>query len=287
MNKKTGTALLSVGSNSFLIVLKVIVGILSGSISIISEAIHSMMDLLAAVIAFFAVRFAEIPPDEDHPYGHEKIENVSGVIEAALILVAAALIIIESVKKLIENTPVESVGLGFWVMLFSALLNWLVSRRLYRVAREEDSVALEADALHLKADVITSAGVAAGLGIIWLTGYTVLDPVLAIGIALFIVGEAVGMLKTAFAPLLDAKLSDMEIEKISQVLDGFKSRFSDYHELRTRKSGKIRHIDLHLTVPGSLTVRESHDLCDEIEEMLEHELKFTKVLIHIEPDEST
>lgn len=284
MNRKSSVALLSVGSNSLLILTKFIVGFISGSVSIISEAIHSMMDLLAAMIAFFAVRFAEVPPDEDHPYGHEKIENVSGVIEAVLILVASGLIIFKSTEKIIEGSPIESVGLGFWVMMFSATVNILVSRKLYQVAKEEDSIALEADALHLKADVYTSLGVAAGLGIIWLTGFSFLDPILAIGIALFILKEAVEMLRSAFSPLIDSKLSDSELETIRKVMAKFNARFIDYHELRTRKSGKTRHIDLHLTVSGDAKVRESHHLCDEIEDRLEKELRNTRVLIHIEPE---
>ena len=167
MNQKVKTARLSIASNTFLIILKLTVGIISGSVSIISEAIHSSMDLLAAVIAFFAVRVSDNPPDSKHPYGHGKVENISGVTEALLIFIAAALIITEAIKKLSgEPFELEFIWIGALVMLISAIVNSLVSHRLYKVAHETKSLALEADALHLKTDVYTSLGVAAGLGLI-------------------------------------------------------------------------------------------------------------------------
>src|SRR5450759_3510622 len=167
MNAKVSIARLSILSNTLLLLLKMAVGLLSGSVSIISEAIHSSMDLIAAIIAFLSVRVSDNPPDSRHPYGHGKIENISGVIEALLIFVAAIWIIVEAVKKLFEEKiEIESIALGSIVMLISAIVNFIVSRRLYKVARETNSVALEADALHLKTDVYTSLGVAVGLGLI-------------------------------------------------------------------------------------------------------------------------
>ena len=166
MNRKTRAAMVSVCSNISLIIMKMVAGFASGSVSIISEAIHSAMDLVAALIALFAVKKSDLPPDERHPYGHDKIENVSGVIEALLILLAAGWIIFEAVDKLITPSPIESIGWGVLVMVISALVNSGVSAYLYKVAREEESVALAADALHLKADVLTSAGVAVGLSLI-------------------------------------------------------------------------------------------------------------------------
>jgi cation diffusion facilitator family transporter len=179
MNKKVKIARLSIASNTFLIVIKLIVGLLSGSVSIISEAIHSSMDLLAAIIAFFAVKISDTPADKEHPYGHGKYENVSGVIEAFLIIIASFWIIIEAVKKIFDHTPIESVGMGFIVMFISAAVNFVVSRKLYKVAKATESIALEADALHLKTDIYTSAGVGVGLLLIWITGATFLDPLVA------------------------------------------------------------------------------------------------------------
>ncbi|MDO6386776.1 MULTISPECIES: cation diffusion facilitator family transporter [unclassified Uliginosibacterium] len=283
MSRKKNVALLSVASNTLLIVLKLAAGVLSGSVSIISEAIHSMMDLVAAVIAFFAVRLADVPPDEDHPYGHEKFENVSGVIEGVLIVVAALWIIIEAVHKLGSPEPMQAVGWGVAVMFVSALVNTLVAHQLYKVAREEQSMALEADALHLKADVYTSLGVGFGLAAIWATGWHQLDPLVAIAVALFILKEAVELIAKAFAPLIDASLPKEEIEAIHAALSRHAQDFIDYHELRTRQSGKIRHVDLHVRLHRHTTLENVHVLCDRLESEIVRSVEHAKVLIHADP----
>lgn len=283
MSRKKNVALLSVASNTFLIVIKLAVGVISGSVSIISEAIHSMMDLVAALIAFFSVRLADLPPDEDHPYGHEKIENVSGVIEGALIVVAAIWIIVEAAQKLTSNEPIESVGLGFIVMFISAGVNAIVSSRLYKVAREEHSIALEADALHLKADIYTSLGVGCGLLLIWVTGFTMLDPIVAIGVALFILREAWELIRKAFEPLIDSRLPEEDVAAIYAALGRHADEILDFHDLRTRQAGKIRHIDMHLTLHRKRTLEDTHALCDRIEHEIAAAVHHARVLIHPEP----
>ncbi|GAA5644845.1 MULTISPECIES: cation diffusion facilitator family transporter [Vibrio] len=288
MNRKTGAALLSVCSNSGLIVMKVMVGIVSGSVSIISEAIHSAMDLIAALIALFAVSQSDLPPDANHPYGHSKIENVSGVLEALLILGAAGWIVYEAVEKLLDPQPVSAMGLGVVVMLVSALINVLVSQHLYRVAREEESVALEADALHLKADVLTSVGVAAGLGLMLIASYFgyhwyFIDSVVAIGVALFITREGFDMLRNAFRPLLDHSISEQELALTMETIRNACGPGVDYHQLRTRYAGRRRHIDFHLTVPKQMCVERAHQKCDEIEAAIMAVLPNAEVLIHVEP----
>lgn len=283
MNRKQKTALLSIGSNTFLIIMKLVVGIITGSVSIISEAIHSTMDLLAAVIAYFSIRLSSRPADKSHNYGHEKLENISGVIEALLIFLASALIIREAVKKIMSNEPIASIGMGFLVMFISAAVNFLVSRRLYKVAREEESVALEADALHLKVDVYTSLGVGAGLLLIYITKINFLDPVVAILIAIFILKESYDMLKRAFSPLVDSRISDAEIQIIESSIAQLDRNKVDFHDLRTRRSGNIKHIDFHLDLPENMTVAEAHDICDRIENEIEEKLRNTKILIHVEP----
>jgi len=221
MNAKVKIARLSIVSNTLLILMKLAVGLISGSVSILSEAIHSLMDLIAAIIAFFSVTVSDNPPDSRHPYGHGKIENISGVIESLLIFLAALWIIIEAVRKLLgEKIELESIALGSIVMLISAIVNAFVSRRLYKVARATNSVALEADALHLKTDIFTSLGVAIGLGLIIFTGINWLDPVIAILVALFIIREAYHLLTKAFTPLLDTAWSDNEIEVLENRLKG-------------------------------------------------------------------
>jgi len=283
LNIKVKTARLSIFSNLFLIVLKLAAGMLSGSVSIISEAIHSMMDLVAAVIAFFSVRISGQPPDKEHPYDHGKIENISGVVEGLLILVAAVWIIFEAVKKFTSQEPVGFLYLGFAVMSVSAIVNLLVSKRLYKVARQYDSIALEADALHLKTDVYTSAGVAAGILLIWITDLHILDPVIAILVALIILYESVVLIKNAFKPLLDTSLPDSDVELIHDTLKNYTGNCINYHKFRTRKSGAQKYLDFHLEVPESMTVRDAHDMCDRIEIDLKNKLSELDINIHIEP----
>ncbi|MFA4851465.1 MAG: cation diffusion facilitator family transporter [Bacteroidales bacterium] len=283
MNKKVRTARLSIISNTCLIIMKTVVGIMSGSVSIISEAIHSTMDLLASIIAFFSVKISDGPPDEEHPYGHGKFENISGVIEALLIFVAAIWIIYEAVHKILIKYEVENLGLGFIVMFISSVVNFFISRRLYKVAKETDSIALEADALHLKVDVYTSLGVAIGLFLIWITGYHILDPIFAILVALLILRESFILLKTAYSPLLDVKLADEEIDIIKKAIRDKNFGCMAFHQLRTRKAGHLKYVDLHLVVPQDYSVKESHDMCDAIEKEIERMINNIEVTIHVEP----
>ena len=280
---KTKTARLSVISNSLLIAMKLGVGIITGSVSIISEAIHSSIDLVAAIIAFFAVRISGKPSDERHPFGHGKMENVSGVIEALLIFAASAWIIYEAVGRFIHPGETEALGLGVVVMAISAVVNTFVSRRLYKVARLTDSVALEADALHLKTDVITSAGVALGLALIWITGWHVLDPVIALAVAVIIIYESWMLLRKAFSPLIDTALSGAELEKLTGILT---EMGISYHDLRTRAAGHQRFVEFHLDVPPHETIETIHRQCDMIEQRLESEFREINVVIHPEPKKS-
>ncbi|MFH1369006.1 MAG: cation diffusion facilitator family transporter [Elusimicrobiota bacterium] len=283
MSRKTDVAKLSIISNSGLILIKLVVGIMTGAVSIISEAIHSTMDLIAAIIAFISVKVSDKPPDKSHPFGHEKAENISGVIEAILILIASFIIIVEAIKKMMKGTEVEHVGLGFAVMAISAIVNIIVSAKLYKVAKEEESVAIEADALHLKADVFTSLGVAAGLLLIWIFDLHILDPIVAILIALFILKESYEMLMRSFHPLMDAQLSEDELGKVKGIIAEHSDIFVDFHELRTRRSGKMKHIDLHMTIPYKMTIQDFHRISDHIENDIENIIKHTKVLVHGEP----
>ncbi len=281
MNAKVSIARLSIVSNTLLILMKLAVGIISGSVSILSEAIHSSMDLIAAVIAFFSVRVSDNPPDSRHPYGHGKIENISGVIESLLIFIAAIWIIVEAVRKLLgEKIVLESIALGSLVMLISAMVNTFVSRKLYKVARATNSVALEADALHLKTDVYTSLGVAIGLGLIIVTRINWLDPVIAILVALFIIWEAYHLLIKAFTPLLDTAWNTNEIEELEQKLKGLEVK---YHNLRTRVAGNYRFIDIHIQIPEDVTVGSAHKYCDKIENELTSFYENVTVTIHVEP----
>jgi cation diffusion facilitator family transporter len=282
MSKKVKAARISVLSNTLLIALKLTAGILSGSVSIISEAIHSFMDLLASIIAFISVRISDRPADERHPYGHWKIENISGVIEALLIFVAAIWIIYEAIHKIITPGKVETIGLGFAVMCVSALANSLVSWYLYKISKETGSVALEADALHLKTDVYTSLGVAAGLGLIFLTGYHILDPVVAILVSMLILKESYSLLMKAYKPLMDESLDPEEVKIIRETIERYCKENIKYHDLRTRKAGNYNYVDFHLNLDENLTVKEAHDLCDLIEKEIKLRLVNSEITIHVE-----
>lgn len=286
LNTKTGVAGLSVASNATLVVLKLAVGLYIGSVSVIAEAIHSQMDLLAALIALFAVRASAIPPDEDHPYGHGKVENVSGTVESLLIFVAAGVIVYEAADKLMHGSQLEAVTLGLAVMGLSVVVNLVVSRRLMKVAKATDSVALEADAYHLTTDVVTSVGVFIGLLLVKLTGWAFLDPLVAIGVALIIAKAAWDITRRSFLDLLDRGLPRQDRTAIELVLGRHGGRISNYHRVRSRKSGSDRHIDLHLVVDGKIPVAEAHDLCDQLERELREVLGACTLTIHVEPCDS-
>jgi len=285
MSLKSRTARLSIWSNSLLIILNFTVGFISGSISIISEGIHTIMDLLAAIMAYFSIRIADTPPDEQHPYGHGKYENISGVIEALLIYVASGWIIWEAVQKLLAPHHIDNYGLslGILVMFFGSVVNYFVSKRLYKVADETDSIALKADALHLKTHIYTSAGIGIGMILIWLTGWYILDPIIAILVAIFILKEATEILIHAFKPLTDTSLSKDELETITEIIDQHLDECMTYHKLRTRKGGSHRYIDFHLEVTKDMSVQASHELCDRIEQQIEQHIPNAEVTIHVEP----
>jgi cation diffusion facilitator family transporter len=282
LQTKTGAAWLSVGSNALLVLLKLAAGLFTGSISVLSEAAHSAVDLFAAAIACFAVRVAERPADPEHPYGHGKVENLSAVIEAALIFGAAAYIVYEAYGRLFAPPPIRRVDLAFGVMGVSAVLNWLVSRHLLHVARKTDSPALLADAHHLSVDVYTSAGVMGTLLLMRITGQPLLDPIIALLLAGLIVKVAWELTQEAGGGLLDTRLPPAEIGRLRAVLDG-DSRVIGYHRVRARRSGAHRHIDLHLLVDPEMSLRDAHHLAEEVEDRIRAELAHVSIVTHVEP----
>lgn len=285
MENQIKAAWISVASNVVLMVSKVTAGIMIGSISIISEAIHSANDLLASFIALFAVRQSSKPPDKEHPYGHGKVENVSGTVEAMLIFVAAVVIIKEAIEKLQHGSQTLQVGWGIAVMGGATLINLLVSQYLLKVGRETDSVAIEADGMHLRTDVYTSAGVFLGLILISFTGWTIIDPIAAIIVAVLIIKTAWELTRKAFLPLVDTALDEDKIMIIESILKEQSHKFFEYHELRTRKAGRESHIDLHLVVSPDKSIKEAHELCDIIEKNIHQQIPYAQVLIHVEPVE--
>ncbi len=284
MSGKTAAARISVISNTTLVTIKLIAGTLSGSVSVISEAIHSMMDLLAALIAFFSVKVSDTPADKQHPYGHGKFENVSGVIEALLIFIAAIWIIAEAINKLVNPKPIDNAAIGMAVMFLSAVINFFVSRNLYRVARKTESIALEADALHLKTDIYTSLGVSIGLLLIYITGIKLIDPIVAILVACLILKESYNLLKRAYSPLLDTSISAGELTEIVTSIN--KSKYT-FHDLKSRLSGSMRFIEFHLEMPGEMPLKEAHKVCDEIEADIRNKIHNVQINIHVETVEGS
>ena len=283
MNRKTKIALLSVTSNSALVIMKIVAGILSGSISIISEAMHSGMDLVASLIAFLAVKTSSKPADKEHPYGHGKLENISGLAEGVLIFVAAGMIVYEAAKKIMQPTELEQAFVAIAVMVLSGIINLFVSHKLHKVAMEEDSQALEADALHLRTDVYTSLSVGVGVLLVKLTGIVILDPIVAILVALLIIKEAWHLSKGAFNFLIDVKLSDEEEAEVVRIIENHQADFINYHKLKTRKAGSMKHIDFHITVPYNMTIGEAHEIVGQIKKDMSDRLLNTRVSIHLDP----
>lgn len=282
---KSKAAILSIISNSLLIIFKLIAGILIGSISVISEAIHSSIDLLASFIAYISIKKASKAEDDEHPFGHGKYENLSGFVEAILIFFASALIVIESTKKIIHGSTIENVGPGLLVMVISAAVNIVISYILIKVAKRTDSIALEADAMHLVTDVITAMGVFLGLLAVKFTGIKIIDPITAIVVAFLIFKTSIKLTKKSMKDLVDSSLCDEDINTIINIINSYK-QIKGYHRLRTRKSGQKKEIDLHLSIDEHFSLVEAHNLCDKVEEDIKKLFPNSYILIHAEPFKS-
>ncbi|OPY54744.1 MAG: ferrous iron efflux protein F [Methanosaeta sp. PtaU1.Bin112] len=288
--QKSRVALLSVISNATLVLLKLAVGTAIGSVSVISEAIHSCVDLLAATIALLAVRKSGKPADEGHPFGHGKVENISGTIEALLIFLAAGWIIFEAIEKLRYPEPMDDAWLGIAVMLISVIANIIVSRNLFRVGKETDSIALMADAWHLRTDIYTSLGVFGGLAVIF-SGELIIpdvdlrwvDPVAAIAVALLIAKAAYRLTVESARDLVDVGLPPEEVEDIRRHISAFAPTIRGFHRLRTRKAGSSRFAEFHIRVDASMSVDESHRITDMVADSIKQHYPGTTVTIHIEP----
>lgn len=279
---KRRTAWLSVCSNSLLVMLKLVVGIYVGAVSLISEAMHSGVDLIAALIAFWAVRRSVVPPDSTHDYGHGKYESVAAAVEAVLILVAAAAIIYESLHKLNNPSVPEELGLGVLIMSVSVVVNFFVARYLIHVAIQTDSQALLADGRHLQADIWTSLGVLFGLACMELTGWPWLDPIIAIFVAGIIFRTGWHMIRESFGQLTDISLPPEEENRIKHLIER-RSDVYGCHCLRTRRSGSYRLLDVHVLFDGNMRLTEVHKICDELESAIRRHLGTFDVLIHPEP----
>jgi cation diffusion facilitator family transporter len=284
---KSGAAALSIASNALLIAIKLAAGAITGSIAILTEAVHSLIDLVASVVAFVSVRKADEPADADHPYGHEKVESLAATIEGLLILLGAAIIIYEATHRLVVGAEVEVLGVGIAVMGFSVLANLVVSTILSRQAKAYDSPALEGDAAHLRTDALTSAGVVVGLGLVQITGNAAFDSITALAVAAAIVVAGIRIIRRSSGVLVDEALPDDEMDRIEAAIAAARTpEVAGYHKLRARRAGARRYIDLHVQYRSGTSLERAHELAHAMRASIESDITRAEVLIHVEPETS-
>jgi cation diffusion facilitator family transporter len=283
---KLRTATLSVASNSGLILLKVIAGTITGSVAVLTEAVHSSIDLVASIVAYFSVRKAGEPADESHRYGHDKLENLAAAIEGVLILVGSAVIAFEAVRRLLGHGRVHTLGFGIGVVAFSVVLNLGVSTVIGRNARATESAALEGDAAHLRTDALTSAGVLVALALVKITGAQWLDPAIALAVAAAIVFTGWRLLARSSRVLVDEALPPEEVTMIRAAIEEFGAQgVVGYHELRTRRGGARRYVDLHIQFREGTSLEDAHRTAHELQHLIGTRLGGADVLIHLEPQD--
>lgn len=284
---KSGAAGLSIASNALLIAIKLAAGAITGSIAIVTEAVHSTIDLVASVVAFVSVRKADEPADAEHPYGHEKVESLAATIEGMLILIGAGIIVYEATHRLVVGAQVESLGVGIAVMGFSILANLGVSTVLSRQAKAHDSPALEGDAAHLRTDALTSAGVVAGLALVEITGVVAFDSITALIVAAAIVTAGIRIIRRSSGVLVDEVLPDEEMDRIEAAIAAARTpEVAGYHKLRARRAGSRRYIDLHVQYRSGTSLERAHELAHRMRDEIEAAIRRAEVLIHVEPEAS-
>ena len=284
--RKASAAALSIASNMALIALKVVAGVITGSVAIITEALHSGIDLMASVIAFVSIRRADAPPDRDHPFGHQKYENLAAAFEGVLILVGAGIVTYESVRRLGDGPELDHLPVGIAIIALTIVVNIVVGTFLSRRARETDSPALEGDAAHLHTDAATSVAVLVGLGVVELTGATWLDPVIALMVAGVIVVAGWRLVTRSSRVLLDETLPEDELEAIREVVRHFGPRgVAGFHKLRARHAGAFHHVDMHVQFRAGTTLEDAHRTAHELQDEIKLVLDGADVLIHLEPED--
>jgi cation diffusion facilitator family transporter len=283
---RSRAAAASVASNTALIALKVLAGVLTGSVAVLTEALHSSIDLLASLIAFFSVRRAEAPADAGHRYGHDKFENAAAAAEGMLILVGSGVIAFAAIRSLAKGPHLERLGIGIVVVGFAAVVNVGVSSWLFKRGRETSSPALVGDAAHLRTDAYTSLGVLAGLALVQITGAHWLDPVVALLIAAAIVVTGLKITLGSLRVLVDEALPADEQQAITDAINEFAGHgVVGYHQLRTRRAGARRYIDLHVQFRRGTTLEEAHRTAHDLQHAIQARLPAADVLIHLEPED--
>ena len=282
---RSRAATLALLTTLFLTIFKLGVGLISHSAGLLSEGIHSFLDSVSALIAFFTVREAGKPADAHHPFGHGKIETLSSFFEALLLVIAAGFMVYEGVQQLLKPRTLEYEWVAIGVMLVSLFLCYLVYRHNLAAASATESSALRVNALHFLSDLMTSLGILLGLLLIKLTGWLAVDSMMAFGIAIYIVGISLEQIKQSLSELTDVQLPEDEVGQIQEVLNAFKNKSIGTHALRTRRSGAVRHVDFHMVTCGRVNVSESHSICDEMESKIHDKFPRSSVNIHVEPCE--
>ena len=281
----TRYAWLSIVTAFLIIVLKIAAYLLTGSIGFLSDALESSANIIAAIITLIALTVAARPPDREHAYGHSKAEYLSSGAEGTLIILAAVFIIVTAVQRLLNPEPLEQIGIGVLVSAVAAVANLAVARVLMRAGREHRSAALSADAHHLLTDVWTSVGVIVGVTLVALTGWLWLDPVIGLIVAAQIIYTGFKLVRGAVNGLLDVAIPADEIRQVVAILEPYQAQGVSYHALRTRQAGAQRFVSFHIQVPGSWSVQQGHELLEEMERKIRHELEPVTVFTHIEPTE--
>jgi cation diffusion facilitator family transporter len=277
-------AWLSVGAAFATIALKTLAWWLTGSVGLLSDALESIVNLAAALLAVTMLRVAASPPDENHPYGFSKAEYFAAGIEGALIVLAAAGILASAIPRLLEPEPLDSPGLGLTLSVAASGINLAVGVLLIRVGRRHHSIALEADGHHLITDVWTSAGVIIGVGLVFLTGWLRLDPLVALGVAAHIVWTGLRLMRRSWRGLLDAAIPTEDTGEVTKLFAEYSKRYGvSFHALRTRQAGKRRFISFHFLVPDAWSVAQAHRLSEEIEERIRSLVPNASIFTHIEP----
>lgn len=280
-----GASNLIIGVVIGLILLKVTAGWISGSISVLAQAADSLLDFFAGIITFSAIRIAARPADEEHPFGHGKAEDIAGVMQGVLIFIAAGLIIYSSIHRIIDRTGIELAEAGIGVMVVSIAVSVLLSRHLVKVSQTTGSIAIEANARNIAADAYSATAVLVGLVVVHLTGLSILDPIIAIGMALYIAKLAYDTINKPLLGLMDGSLPPSEQAVVESSLAEHSEQVVGFHALRTRRAGNQRYIDFHLVMDKAISLEQAHEVCDSIEHNIQAKLPQTNVIIHVEPSD--